>query len=358
MMRRSLRSLFLALLLAPPAVEVRGFDLVITVNNSGIFTPNQLAIVNQALLEAEAQWETVITGYQPGINIASVPIDVIPVTTGLASASFSSTTNQGGFTLSTSGFVNINTLEVENFADWQGPGANGLNFMDELLAHEIGHVLGIGTQWINNHVYQLNTFRYTGKYGVAAYKDEFNHSILYAPVENAGNAGTPNAHWDQFMRSSPQEGNPNDPWSLDPRVGVVDLYGRDRGLELMTGAIDPDYGEPFLARFTVESLRDLGYTVAKFEDFNGDGAVNGADLVILNANMGRTGLQIDSIRYGDANRDRQIDGADFLLWQAAARVPEPGTWALASTLSLFGATAIGYRRGSGRGSSQAHFPRP
>ncbi len=29
----------------------------------------------------------------------------------------------------------------------------------------------------------------------------------------------------------------------------------------MTGALDPDYGEPFLSRTTVQSLRDIGFAV-------------------------------------------------------------------------------------------------
>ena len=109
----------------------------------------------------------------------------------------------------------------------------------------------------------------------------------------------------------------------------------------MTGAIDPDYGEPFLSRFTVESMRDMGYTVAKFEDFNGDGAVDLLDRNILLANMGATGLEIDSIAFGDANRDRIINAADLTLWQAAAGVPEPGTLSLAA-IALAG--LLGRRR--------------
>jgi hypothetical protein len=135
-------------------------------------------------------------------------------------------------------------------------------------------VLGVGTLWVGNGVYATNTFRSIGTHGLAAYQAEFHQAIAVIPVENAGNPGRPNAHWDQLMRSSSQEGNPSDPCSLDPRVGVVDQDGHDRGLERMTGAIDPDYGEPFLSRFTVESMRDLGYTVARFEDFDGDGAVD------------------------------------------------------------------------------------
>jgi hypothetical protein len=68
-------------------------------------------------------------------------------------------------------------------------------------------------------------------------------------------------HWDQTMRSSPDEGNPSDPFSLSPLTGITDVYGRDLGLELMTGAFDADYGRPFLSRTTIQSLRDLGFTV-------------------------------------------------------------------------------------------------
>ena len=331
MRRYLLLSLLVAVLAVSDASRAVAFDLQLSIPDSGgQFDANELNILNAALVRVERMWETVLTGYQPGISIASVPITVHPTTTGLAAANYSSATSQGGFTLATSGFMNVNINEIENFANWQGVGANGRNYIDELLAHEVGHVLGVGTLWISNGVYSANTFHYTGVHGLAAYQAEFNQAVAFVPVENAGNPGTPNAHWDQLMRSSPQEGNPSDPWSLDPRVGVVDQYGRDRGLELMTGAIDPDYGEPFLSRFTVESMRDMGYTVAQFEDFNGDGVVDLLDRDVILANMGATGLEIDSIAFGDANRDRVVDIADLALWRVAAGVPEPGTLSLAA----------------------------
>ncbi len=70
-----------------------------------------------------------------------------------------------------------------------------------------------------------------------------------------------NSHWDQIMRSSSQEGDPNDPWSLSPLTGITDQHGRDVALELMTGALDPDFGEPFLSKTTIQSLRDIGFAV-------------------------------------------------------------------------------------------------
>jgi hypothetical protein len=314
--------------IARPAIA---FNLQLSINNgAGLFNATELAILNEALPRVERMWETVLTGYQPGISIASVPISINPVTSGLAAANFSGTVFQGGFRVTTSGFINININEIENFANWQGPGANGLNFIDELLAHEAGHVLGIGTLWDDNGHYVSNSFQYTGQYGLAAYQAEFDPAATFVPVEDAGNPGTPNAHWDQLMRSSPQEGNPSDPWSLDPRVGVTDAYGRDRGLELMTGAIDPDFGQPFVSRFGVESMRDLGYTVAQFEDFNGDGAVDLLDRAILLSNAGASGLQVDSLAFGDANRDRVVDVTDLNLWRVASGIPEPSGMVLAA----------------------------
>ena len=259
MRQLSTRLLLVAMLAIIGMPRAVAFDLQFSISDpGGQFNVNELNILNAALVRVERMWETVITGYQPNISVGPITIYVNPTTSGLAAANYSGTTPQGGFTLATGGFMNVNINEIENFADWQGVGANGRNYIDELLAHETGHALGVGTLWVANGVYSTNSFHYTGAHGLAAYQAEFNQAVAFVPVENAGNPGTPNAHWDQLMRSSPQEGNPSDPWSLDPRVGVVDQYGRDRGLELMTGAIDPDYGEPFLSRFTVESRRDLG----------------------------------------------------------------------------------------------------
>ena len=343
--------LILLVLLATSALAglpraAAAFDLQLFIENPGSFDANELSILNVAMERVERMWETVITGYQPGVSIASVPVRILATTQGLAAANydFQTLVTQGGFTLTGSGYLNINVNEIENFANWQGPGANGRNYIDELIAHEVGHALGIGTLWATNGVYSFGSFQYTGPYGVAAYQTEFDPLATFIPVENAGNPGTAEAHWDQRMRSSPQEGTPPpaDPYLLDPRVGVTDQYGRDRGLELMTGAIDADYGEPFISRFTVQSMRDLGYTVAEFEDFNGDGTVNSLDLNILKANYGATGLEIDSMAFGDANRDRVVDGADFLLWQRAfvagggsLSVPEPGGWVLALGAAAF-----------------------
>lgn len=262
------RCALVTLLLAYSQAVRATFDLQISVPNPGSFNATQLASLNAALDQAEARWERVITGYQPGISLTSVSISV-EAGSSFADASLFTTTTQGGYVLNSSGRVRINTEVIDLFAPWEGtpgpvnppPQYLGLNFVDEILQHEIGHVLGIGTRWVSNGVYSTNTFQYTGQYGLAAYRKEFDPNATFVPVENAGSSGTMNTHWNQRMRSSSQEGNPSDPWSLDPRVGITNADGRDLASELMTGALDPDYGQPFLSLTTIQSLRDIGFTV-------------------------------------------------------------------------------------------------
>jgi len=232
--------------------------LITSISNPATFNNEQLQIAETALSQAVALWESKITGYQDGIALEEIPITVSGSTTGFASAQVVRSTFQGGFHLTTEGRINVNVEILEPFSDFEG---TGLNVIDELMAHEIAHALGFGTHWIANGVYQLDSGRYTGEFALAAYRSEFDPAAEFVPVELAGGPGTRNSHWDQLMRSSAEEGDPSDPFSLDPRVGITDMLGRDLALELMTGAIDPDFGEPFLSRTTIQSMRDIGFTV-------------------------------------------------------------------------------------------------
>ena len=264
----------LALVLCAPSPAWATFDLQITINNIG-FNPSQQAILADATAKAEAVWEDVITGYAPGISNTGIAI-TIQNGSSFADATPLSTEVQGGFFLAKTGRVRISPLIVTAFSAWDGSGPTnpdpnhiGKNYVDDIIAHEIGHVLGIGTLWSGNRTTQTifdpsigrNRNVYIGKYGLRAYQREFDPNAIHIPLEDSGAAGTIGTHWDQVMRSSTQEGNPSDPWNEDPRVGVTDQFGRDRALELLTGALDPDYGEPFLSMTSIQSLRDLGFTV-------------------------------------------------------------------------------------------------
>jgi hypothetical protein len=248
----------------PSRAAAAAFDLQYTINSSG-FTANQLQLLTTAVADAERLWESKITGYQPGITVSSLPITVsADASQGLALAGYTSAVYQGGFTVATGGYILINPNQIEPFANWSpafptSGGKTGHNCVDELIAHETGHVLGIGILWGANTGYVAGSFQYTGQYGLAAYRAEFDANAAFIPVENAGTAASKDLHWNQLFRS--QEGGSGDPWLKSPLLGITDPAGRDLGLELMTAAIDPDYGEPFLSNTTVQSLRDLGYTV-------------------------------------------------------------------------------------------------
>ncbi len=244
------------------------FDLQFDISNSASFSTSQLATVEAAIGYVENLWEGIITGYQEDISVSRLAV-TITSGSGFADARTTGTTRQGGFLINTAGTIRFNPGIIDIFASWDGSGPNpsnteflGVNYVDDILAHEVGHLLGISQPgWTANGLYRSGSGQYTGEHGLAAYRAEFDPTANFIPVEQAGGSGTMNNHWDQFMRSSSQEGNPSDPWSLSPLTGITDSLGRDLGLELMTGAIDPDHGEPFLSNMTIQSLRDLGYTV-------------------------------------------------------------------------------------------------
>lgn len=264
-MRRFVPALLIAFTLCVPARAA--FDLVLNVPSPGSFTPTQYSQLVSSLATAESLWENVITGYQPGINLTGVSINVVSGSS-FAETSFPTTVNEGGFRLATFATIRVNPAVIDAYFSWNGAGPPdpspsyfGLNYLDDILAHEIGHALGIGPLWESNGVYASGTGQYTGEHGIRAYRADFVPAATFVPVELAGNPGTIGLHWNQLMRSSMQEGNSSDPWNLSPLTGITDMHGRDLALDLLTGALDPDYGEPYLSRMTVQSLRDLGFTV-------------------------------------------------------------------------------------------------
>ncbi len=125
-------------------------------------------------------------------------------------------------------------LDVADLASLESGG-----LLDDVILHEIGHVLGIGTLW--------NLFgvladpassggadpHFTGPGGRASFDASggSGYSGAKVPVENTGGPGTMDGHW---------------------RETVLDQ-------ELMTGWIDP--GSNPLSEISVSSLGDLGYAV-------------------------------------------------------------------------------------------------
>jgi hypothetical protein len=235
-----LATLVVCALLGPGALAQFQINLVY----DATVTPEQ-----KAIFEYAAQtWESYILGYQPGISItgltinASTPNIVDPPGTdilGLANAT--SWVTQGGYRLTTAGFMQFDSENVDQLM------AQG--WFDEVVIHEMGHVIGIGINWVANGVYVNGSGRYTGQYGVAAYNAEFNQSGSWIPVELAGGASTANKHWDEVDNGA-------------ALTGITDALGRDLTHELMTGWLNVGR-PPYIANFTIQSLRDIGFRVVE-----------------------------------------------------------------------------------------------
>lgn len=203
----------------------------------GDYTPSQQEVANQA---AEL-WEDQIIGYQPGISLTGITFRLETFTQavgGVLGRAFPpSKVYEADYWLSTGGRFQLDTMDM--------PWLDASGRLGDVFAHEMGHLLGFGTLWENNHLYQRGSGEYLGPFGVLAYNIEFDQSGSFVPVELGGGSGTANAHW-----------NENDGGA--GFTGIRDDLGRDLRDELMTGWLNRNL---FLSNTTVQSLRDLGFIV-------------------------------------------------------------------------------------------------
>lgn len=106
--------------------------------------------------------------------------------------------------------------------------------LGDVITHEMGHVLGIGTIWTHKSLLKggnSNNPTFRGKAAMAEFGILRGSGPAAVPVENTGGPGTRNGHWRNSVFRN----------------------------ELMTGFVDLG-GNP-LSRMTAASLQDLGYVV-------------------------------------------------------------------------------------------------
>lgn len=136
------------------------------------------------------------------------------------------------------GFMRFDTADLESL--------EAANQFENVILHEMGHVLGIGTLWRRKGLLVTNTFEqaidpdYLGQRGNHFWKTHQGEGLL--PIEGAffRPDGTP------FVRSGTSYGH----WDEDV------LFN-----ELMTGFLNGGIDNP-LSRITSGSMEDLGYGVA------------------------------------------------------------------------------------------------
>lgn len=208
----------------PASAEIVSFDIKLSFG-AGL-TDSQKSIFQQA----EAFWESVIVGYANPITflpqlVISASGESIDGAGGiLGSAGPNSAAYGGGVLYAVNGGMRFDS------ADLTAMESRGT--LLSVIMHEMAHVIGFGTLWGYNGLYNTGTGQYTGENALAAYRKEFDPNATYVPVELDGGTGTANAHWDET-------------WS-GPRS------------DLMTGYLE---GVTTLSRTTIEAMKDLGYVV-------------------------------------------------------------------------------------------------
>lgn len=220
-------------------------DFDITVRFVGTMTEAQEA----AFSAAAAKWSSTIRTDQPDIPLeidpgefmAGAPAFVGTVDDILIDAQVKTMDGAGG-TLGSAGWIyarNSNGLPVYgimNFdeADMATMENNGT--LADVIVHEMGHVLGIGTSWAWPYIvggpYLTGAGSADPRFVGPAATGVWNEmgGVGHVPVENTGSSGTRDSHW---------------------RESTFDT-------ELMTGWLDMSSR---LSRLSVASLADLGYGV-------------------------------------------------------------------------------------------------
>lgn len=198
----------------------------------------------QAFAEAANRWATVIVGDLPQVRIDGDDIDdVLILAQGQAIDGVGHVLGQAGPT---------HARRAAN-GDWLQPCKGQMAFdtadldqmevagtLTDVITHEMGHVLGIGSMWgLHNLVSPppddqaaLNNPVFNGLTAQREYGSLLNRGKAQpVPVESQGGGGTARVHW---------------------RESVF-------GAELMTGFVSAAKNP--LSRLTVASLEDLGYMV-------------------------------------------------------------------------------------------------
>lgn len=217
----------------------------IQINYTG-FTASQRAIFERAA----AEWESIIVGDLPdAIYNGAIVDDLLINATSSAIDGVGGTLGQAGYDRARTSGTRLpfhGSMEFDS-ADLAAMEADGS--LLNVIVHEIGHVLGIGTLWqAKGLLVGAGTSNpvFTGRQAVAAYNAIFATNATGVPVENGGGAGTRDSHWRESTFNN----------------------------EIMTGYINA--GTNPTSRITVASLADLGYTVnmAAADNFARPGAAS------------------------------------------------------------------------------------
>ncbi|MFP6765405.1 MAG: leishmanolysin-related zinc metalloendopeptidase, partial [Planctomycetaceae bacterium] len=199
------------------------------------FTDGTLSASQQAIFTtAASRWSEIITGDVPDAVVDGLTVDDLVI-----DASAPIIDGAGGI-LGQAGPTSLrngSALPSRGIMEFDGADLDELESSGDLLnviLHEMGHVIGIGTIWGNLGLTQNagDEIHFTGSQAIAEYQSIFNTSDNFVPVETDGGPGTAGGHWDEETFAN----------------------------ELMTGFLDGGVTNP-ISRITVGALADMGYQV-------------------------------------------------------------------------------------------------
>jgi hypothetical protein len=202
----------------------------ITIEFNGGLSASQ----QNTFIDAENFWETTLTGYTesvnfpPGITISAEgkAMDGVGGVLGSAGPKTAYIYNSNRYTAT--GAMSFDSADLGNME------SNGTLY--SVIVHEMAHVIGFGTLWQLNGLYDEGTGQYTGAYANEAYRQEFDADALFVPVELDGGPGTADGHWDETWAGPASD--------------------------IMTGYIE---GAVTISNTTLAAFRDLGYNTMSVE---------------------------------------------------------------------------------------------
>ena len=199
------------------------------------------AAQQKAFTKAADRWARVIVGDLPPITVSGELIDdVLIEAEGVEIDGPSNILGQAGPThlrpksAGASAFLpakGIMSFDTADLAEMQKDGT-----LTDVITHEMGHVLGIGTVWTNKKLLKgvgSANPTFIGPNAMAEYGKLKGRSVgpTPVPVENRGGGGTRDSHWRETVFQQ----------------------------ELMTGWVG-EKPNP-MSRLTIASLKDIGYVV-------------------------------------------------------------------------------------------------
>ncbi len=229
------------------------------------------AAYQQYFDRAAATWDAIITGDVPDVNSATYGfIDDLRIDAAVVAIDGAGgILGQAGprqFRSDTSlPYLGMMQFDEADLADMLDKG-----ILQDVIEHEMGHVLGLGTLW--SWLRLSSGSLYTGANALREYVTLTGTAQTSVPLETVGGAGTVGSHWAEATF--------------------------DR--ELMTGYAERNPPMP-LSRLTIGALQDLGYTV----DFS---TAEPFSLTLL------TGLLV-SITGGLASAEAGFAGAELVFYE-------------------------------------------